>query len=111
MISRLLPLPALAFAAVMTFTATNAQAQWWCGRSNLNAAEETVCVTPQLGRLDRRMSRIYNRIRRDFRGARCVRNMVRTQRVWLRLRNACGFSVPCLRARYRLRITDLRNTC
>ncbi len=88
-------------APALPAAAQDAPARPWCGAGPMNAAERTICATPELSRLDARLAEAYGRLRSaDDR-----------QDIWLRqVRDACGRDVTCLRAAYvdRIRFVTLR---
>lgn len=83
-------------------TASHAQATFSCAEAK-NCTEKVICSTPQLGELDRRMSRLYFRLRDEF-SRREARQLLESQRDWLEDRNSCGCNANCLIERYKERI-------
>lgn len=76
-----------------------------CSAAHL-PAEITICRTARLAQLDVQMDALYHRIRGRLAG-RQRRSLASSQRVWLGQRNACGYNVTCLQARYAERIQYL----
>ncbi len=73
----------------------------WCGASRLNAAERTICATPELARLDTRLADLYG----------ALRSADPDQDRWLvRRRDGCGADIACLRAAYTERLRSLAAT-
>jgi uncharacterized protein len=83
-------------------TASHAEATFSCSEAK-NCTEKVICSTPQLGDLDRRMSRLYFRLRGES-SRREARRLVESQRDWLDDRNSCGCNANCLIDRYNERI-------
>lgn len=70
----------------------------WCGADPLNPAEQTICATPELARLDARLAAEYGALRSDD----------PSQDRWLRgSRDGCGRDIACLRAAYTERLRRL----
>lgn len=70
-------------------------------------AEETVCDSGELRRLDAQINRLYQEARDESRrGPR--RDMLRDWRDWLDARERCGRSAGCIRRVYLSRIRELR---
>ncbi len=83
-------------------TASHARATFSCAEAR-NCTEKVICSTPQLGELDRKMSRLYYRLRDESR-RREARRLLESQRDWLDDRNSCGCNANCLLERYTERI-------
>ena len=83
-------------------TMAHAQATFSCAEAR-NCTESVICSTPQLGDLDRRMSRLYFRLR-DQSSGREARRLLDGQLNWLADRNSCGCNANCLVGMYKDRI-------
>lgn len=78
-----------------------AMAQSWCSNGLLNATEQTICSTPDLGYRDQQLEQAYAAVR-DISGVQS------SQQAWLAERNGCGWDVACIRAAYDHRIAVLQ---
>lgn len=94
-------------AGFSTLSINQADAQNWCGRSNLNGAEAVICDNSDLGALDGRMASIYFQLLRIRPGE--LRWLRSDQRSWLRSRNSCGYNYNCVRSYYVNRISFLNS--
>jgi len=65
--------------------------------------EEVICATPQLSRLDSRMSNLYNRLQ-ALTNRRGGHRLLNSQRAWLDNRDGCGCNANCLVSMYDSRI-------
>jgi len=100
---RILSTSAIAvFAAIISFEPTPAAAQSFdCAKARL-ATEIAICNSARLSRLDEEMASLYfglpHYVREDVK---------RSQRRWLRRRNACRYDRQCIARAYRRRIDAL----
>ncbi len=92
---RLLALTALALIAAPALSAGAQKLRPWCDAGALNAAERTICATPEIARLDARLAELYG----------ALRSGDAEQDGWLRgRRDDCGADIACLRAAYTERL-------
>lgn len=91
------------FAAILflLFLPPAAMAQSWCANGLLNATEQTICATPDLGWRDQQLEQAYAAVRH-------VSGVPSAQRAWLAERNSCGWNADCIRAAYDTRIAALQ---
>lgn len=76
-------------------------------RGKLTSTERAICADADLADLDRRMAREYA-FQLSQQTTRSARKYLRTsQRQWLKERNRCGDSVPCIAAEYHQWIEQL----
>jgi uncharacterized protein YecT (DUF1311 family) len=75
---------------------------------NTGIAEQAVCASPQLARLDVELSKLFFLLRGRLDAANGVR-LRDSQRLWLKRRDACMNDWNCLEAQYVSRIRELRN--
>ena len=73
-----------------------------CGRAT-SCTEHVICQTPQLSRLDSRMTRLYDELQ-DMASRRGARRLLNSQRAWLDNRDSCGCNANCLVGMYESRI-------
>lgn len=74
----------------------------WCGSSNLNYTEQTICNTSSLRDYDGQLQYVYDQAK--------TWDLHSGQGDWLRSeRDACGGNVSCITARYQERIYVLYN--
>jgi uncharacterized protein len=92
---------------LLGITASHAQATFSCAEAR-NCTESVICATPQLGELDRRMSRLYFQLRDDS-TRREARRLLESQRDWLENRNSCGCNANCLVEMYKDRIAKFEH--
>lgn len=94
-------------ALIMTMSMSAvAQAQGFNCRDSRRADEATICQSPELSRLDRRLNAAYYRALRHT--GRYEASQIRAdQRRWLARRAACGIRENCLERAYRQRLDDL----
>ena len=97
----------LAVASGAFATAASADPSFDC-RFARKAAEITICGNDQLESLDREMSHLYYERLEWFRGTKARNLIKRTQKSWLRSRNACGYDAGCIASEYHERIDWLR---
>ncbi|WP_420397148.1 lysozyme inhibitor LprI family protein [Nioella sp.] len=83
------------------FIAPAAMAQSWCSNGSLNATEQTICSTPDLGWRDQELEQAYAAVR-------YMQGVQSAQQAWLAERNSCGWDVACIRAAYDYRIAVLQ---
>ncbi|TBX28982.1 lysozyme inhibitor LprI family protein [Nioella sediminis] len=83
------------------FIAPAAMAQSWCSNGSLNATEQTICSTPDLGWRDQELEQAYAAVRH-------IQGVQSAQQAWLAERNGCGWDVACIRAAYDYRIAVLQ---
>jgi uncharacterized protein len=81
--------------------AANAHAASFSCRKAAQPAEQAICASAELSRLDDRLAQVWQE---NGRGAEI---MQQPQRDWLQQRNACGKDLQCLRTSYLLRIKQL----
>jgi putative ABC transport system substrate-binding protein len=97
--------------AVIGFTVSfscSVQAQSFDCRTNTHSDERAICSNAELGELDSRMSRSFNRLFNSLTDA--GRSELRSQqREWLHERRGCGSNIPCIRDKYRQRISELES--
>jgi uncharacterized protein len=74
-----------------------------CARA-ITANEKTICSDPTLIQADARMDTLYN-ISLHFVAMGTRGNLQDQQSVWIRQRQACGTSKPCIREAYKKRTT------
>jgi uncharacterized protein len=77
-------------------------------RTNLGAAEQTICNNTYLRQLDLAMAALYYCVVSD-QSRRQYSALKNDQRDWLRERDGCGNSVRCLARAYRERIDELKD--
>ncbi|TPM41714.1 lysozyme inhibitor LprI family protein [Mesorhizobium sp. B2-3-4] len=93
----------LLYALAAMFAVDLAQAQEWC-RGTPNLTEELICLNPELGDLDARLTRAFaaaTRIEDD------KVQLTSQQRQWVKRRNACEDDYDCILISYQSRIKAL----
>ncbi|MGI3184391.1 lysozyme inhibitor LprI family protein [Nioella aestuarii] len=85
----------------LLFFAPAALAQSWCSNGPLNATEQAICSTPDLGWRDQELEQAYAAVRQ-------MPGVQTDQQAWLSDRNSCGGNVNCIRAAYDTRIAALQ---
>ncbi|HSX59443.1 MAG TPA: MliC family protein [Tahibacter sp.] len=89
-------------------TATNGPS-FDCAKATL-AVEKAICLSPELGALDRELATTFEDTVRNAAAAQQARQRT-AQKVWLGKRNDCGSAADapvCLREAYRRRLVDLQ---
>ncbi len=78
-----------------------------CGAPR-SPAEVAVCTSADLAQLDLELDRAYTqKVKAPKLGQ--LQRLVRSQRQWLRDRDTCSGSIPCLKVQYRARIQQLQD--
>jgi uncharacterized protein len=98
-------LAATIFAAGVALATAGAPAEaasFNCARA-AGCVEEVICATPQLSRLDSRMSRLYYNLQ-SWASRRGGHVLLNSQRAWLDNRDSCGCNANCLVGMYNSRI-------
>ncbi|GHA50821.1 hypothetical protein GCM10008927_15080 [Amylibacter ulvae] len=88
-----------------TFAKETPNPSFDCNKAG-TATEFTLCGDAYLASLDRRASALYFALR-DRLGGQARKNLLASQREFLKVRNDCGASVPCLTAVQERRIVEL----
>jgi uncharacterized protein len=91
----------IATILLFLFLSPSAMAQSWCSNGLLNATEQTICSTPDLGWRDQQLEQAYTAVRH-------MAGVQTAQQAWLAERNGCGWDVGCIRVAYDNRIAVLQ---
>ena len=86
---------------VLICAAFAVSAQSWCANGPLNPAEQTICLTPDLGWRDQQLEDAYA-------ATRHMPGVQTAQQAWLAGRNACGWNAWCIRNAYDDRLAELQ---
>jgi uncharacterized caspase-like protein/uncharacterized protein len=70
-------------------------------------AEVTVCNNPELAQLDQDLNKLYTQ-RLNMPGFITRQRLLHSQRHWLRNRDTCASSIPCLKVQYQAAIQHLQ---
>jgi uncharacterized protein YecT (DUF1311 family) len=106
---------ALAYGGPAELAAPATRPAWCASSANLNAAEATVCATPQLWQVDNQLGQTYREAMFEFEGIERkfgvqgqAAKLKAQQADWLRVvRNGCQTDAACLDAAYRRRIEEV----
>jgi len=99
------------FTALLTITAATlslqaAQTSFDCKKA-ANVTEHFVCRDKELAALDRKMAQTYSKAENSYLGNE-MESLKAEQRSWIKKRNHCKASKPCLAHVYQKRITQLQ---
>lgn len=98
--------PWLIFAALLNSSIAFAQPSFKCSRASAET-EIRICEVEELQALDRQMAKNFKAIKKIDRLSKPARKeLIRTQKIWLLLRNKCATNDLCIAKSYRQR----RNT-
>ena len=99
------------FTVLLTITAAAlslqaAQTSFDCKKA-ANATEHFVCQDKELATLDRKMAETYDKAKNSYLGNE-MESLKAEQHSWIKKRNHCKDSKPCLIRTYQKRITQLQ---
>jgi uncharacterized protein len=97
-------LPLALFGAAACAPAEAQIAGFDCHKAQTDT-EWAICNTPELGKLDVRMSTAYSLLQMVAPASRFTSLLRQSQSEWLGQRNACGGAVACLTRIYNSRLT------
>ena len=100
-------LPAMLGVAIFGLSIDISAASFDCRKAS-GCVEEVICQSPQLARLDSEMADLYFSLRRQSSRAG-AKQLLDSQRAWLRSRNTCGCDANCLVSHYNERIQLFRD--
>ncbi len=91
---------------LICFSCCNAYSQpsFDCNKA-ISSVEKIICTSKKLSDLDRYLTQIYKEARHTG-GSESLKNLLETQRMWLRLRNQCRDEV-CLIKAYEFRLDSI----
>jgi uncharacterized protein len=87
------------FAVVFVVSSSNAE-NWCQTQKHLNQAEKTICSNDRLRDRDKALNEVYRDNKRTAKS-------VKSERDWIKRRNACGDDESCLGDSYRERLREL----
>ena len=73
----------------------------WCRAASLNSTEETICNNRALYLLDKKLASLYGASKADSKDL--------MQKNWLKQRNFCGRDLECIKDKYNIRLSQLKN--
>ena len=98
-----------AVASLATVVPVSAASFSCMDAENMKPAEQRICASPRLEALDERLDSWYSRALVRAKYFDQTSEVRAKQRLWVQSRNSCGWSTPCIRRHYLVRIQELKN--